>query len=859
MRLFYLTTCATSKYAFLSICILFFLLATAVGAKAQSDTDCTLPVFALGDAVCTGETIILKANSANATSYSWKGPGGFSSTAQNPARNNATALMGGVYTVYVTGTSAGNTCTGSATTSVLVKSVSAQASSNPPSVCVGQTISLSASGGTKYSWTGPNGFSTSAQNPIRANASTNMSGVYVVNVTGSNSCTASASTSVLVGNGSAQASANAPICAGQTLQLSATGGTNYTWAGPGGFTASIANPSVASATATAAGVYTVTVASGGCSGTTTVLVQISNLQATASSSTPNVCIGQTISLSATGGSLYTWSGPQGFSSSGATPIRTNATTTMSGVYSVTVGTLGGACTASATVNVSVNQTVPLTVSSSRGVCEGGTISLSARGASTYLWSGPLGFTSTLATPVRVNAAPSMSGVYSVTGFLAGGCSATGTVSVLVLSAPLATAFNNHSGGLYCIGNAILLSASGGISFVWSGPSGFSSTLQNPSRANANVDMSGVYSVTVGGNNNCTASATTRINVSTCTVSGGSVGDYVWKDQNQNGAQDLFEPGVPNVRVELYPVVGGVITSTPLQTTVTDAAGYYKFTGLITSEYKVRFVKSTLPPGSEFTGAGVVDDFTDSDPDSDGFTGIFFINSSGVEFAKDNTAIDAGVITRGYDLALDKTISKIESPEIGQKVTFVVTLKNVGTQKVTGVEVKDKLPEGLKYVSAVASAGSYNPETGIWAVGEMIAQQTLTLTLVAEIVAEGLWFNTAEVSKMNELDIDSTPNNSDNDEDDIDRVCVSVPFKLCGNEMVVAKAPEGLYNLKWFRNGEEIKGATASTLEIIEAGSYTFTSTQTYCPDGACCPIEVKVGDFCCKKDLCTPFVISRTQ
>lgn len=858
MRLFYLTTCTLKKYIYLIVWTI--AIGSPLMAVSQSDPVCNISVFALGDEVCTGETILLKANSPTATNYSWKGPGNFNSTIQNPTRSNATFLMSGVYSVYVTGSNGGSTCTGSATTSVLVKNVFAQASSRSATVCAGETINLSASGGIKYNWTGPNGYSAAVQAPARTNATAGMSGVYSVTVTGSNACTALATTSVVVGTGNnATAASNTPVCKGQTISLSASGGTTYSWAGPSGFSATVANPTRTDATLTMSGMYSVTVLNGNCLNTTTVSVQVQQIEAIATTATPSVCLGQAIVLSASGGTTYTWAGPGGFIANVANPTRTGATLAMSGVYSVSVSNGNGGCIASATVSVNVNETATLTVTGSKGLCEGGTISLSARGAATYLWSGPLGFTSTQAAPVRINASPSMNGVYSVTGIISSGCSATGTVSVVVLSAPLATVFNNHSNGLYCLGNAILLSASGGVSFSWSGPSGFSSTLQNPNRANANADMSGVYSVTVAGNNNCTASATTRINVTSCTVSGGSVGDYVWKDQNTNGVQDLFEPGVENVKVELYPVVGGVITSTPLQTTFTDTKGYYKFLGLITGEYKVCFVKSTIPPGSDFTSAGQSDDFTDSDPDNDGFTDTFFINATGIEFQKDNTTVDAGITTRGYDLSLDKAITKLESPEVGQKVTFSLTVNNAGTFKTTGVEVKDKLPEGLKYMSATTSTGSYDAETGIWKIGDIAAKQQVMLTIVAEIVAEGLWFNTAEVSKMNELDVDSTPNNADNDEDDLDRVCVSVPFKLCGNEMVVAQAPEGLYNMKWFKNGEEIKGANARTLEITEGGSYTFSSTQTYCPDGTCCPIEVKVGDFCCKKDACTPFVITRTQ
>jgi gliding motility-associated-like protein len=61
------------------------------------------------------------------------------------------------------------------------------ANSNSP-VCTGNTINLTSSGGTGYSWSGPNGFTSSAQNPSIPNASTAMAGDYIVTVTAVTVC-----------------------------------------------------------------------------------------------------------------------------------------------------------------------------------------------------------------------------------------------------------------------------------------------------------------------------------------------------------------------------------------------------------------------------------------------------------------------------------------------------------------------------------------------------------------------------------------------------------------------------------------------------------------------------------------------
>lgn len=60
-------------------------------------------------------------------------------------------------------------------------------SSNSP-VCPNTDIKLQASGGTSYSWTGPNGFTSTEQNPIIPNATSANSGTYSCVISGAGSC-----------------------------------------------------------------------------------------------------------------------------------------------------------------------------------------------------------------------------------------------------------------------------------------------------------------------------------------------------------------------------------------------------------------------------------------------------------------------------------------------------------------------------------------------------------------------------------------------------------------------------------------------------------------------------------------------
>ncbi|AZA49918.1 hypothetical protein EG346_17840 [Chryseobacterium carnipullorum] len=73
------------------------------------------------------------------------------------------------------------------------------ATSNSP-VCTNSTVQLSATGGTTYNWTGPNGFTSNLQNPTIPNATAAHSGTYTCQVSGSGACDGSFTVNVVVGD-----------------------------------------------------------------------------------------------------------------------------------------------------------------------------------------------------------------------------------------------------------------------------------------------------------------------------------------------------------------------------------------------------------------------------------------------------------------------------------------------------------------------------------------------------------------------------------------------------------------------------------------------------------------------------------
>ena len=96
----------------------------------------------------------------------------------------------------------------------------------------------------------------------------------------------------------------------------------------------------------------------------------------------------------------------------------------------------------------------------------------------------------------------------------------------------------------------------------------------------------------------------------------------------------------------------------------------------------------------------------------------------------------GLITVTYatptaDLALAKTVSDA-TPNVGDLITFTVTLSNPGPDPATNVAVNDLLPAGLTFVSATPSQGTYNAATGLWTVGTVPRRHAATLTLAAKV-------------------------------------------------------------------------------------------------------------------------------
>ena len=138
-----------------------------------------------------------------------------------------------------------------------------------------------------------------------------------------------------------------------------------------------------------------------------------------------------------------------------------------------------------------------------------------------------------------------------------------------------------------------------------------------------------------------------------------------------------------------------------------------------------------------------------------------------------SALLAILILAGYaldgraaaDLALTKLVDNAR-PAANTGVEFTVTLANNGPDATSGIEIQDALPEGLiitSGMSAFASQGDYDPDTGLWQAGALAANATATLVLpamAADAQTPGCYANHASVVASSEPDPLTENNQSD---------------------------------------------------------------------------------------------------
>ncbi|MCK8480598.1 hypothetical protein, partial [Psychroserpens algicola] len=427
----------------------------APGTGETNGNEVTVSSNATNDTICEGEEVILTA--ANADSYEWD--------FNNETSQSITVAPTVTTTYTVTGTHSDGSFT-EAQITITVNELPTANAGEDVSTCLGTPVTLTATGGTSYEW---NTGQTTALITVNPSVTT----TYSVEVT-QNNCTSTDNVTVTVNDiPNVDAGEDVTIFIGESTTLTATGADSYLWS-TGETTQSITvNPVLDTS-------YSVTGTTNGCedSDSVTVFLLDDSVNANAGNDT-EICNGETITLTATGGTTYLWN-------TGETTASINVSPTITTTYTVTAFSVSGTNQDEDSVTVTVNELPIADAGNDSEICLGNETTLTAIGGTTFLWS-------TGETTQSITVSPDATTTYTVEVF-ENNCSDTDEVLVTVNAIPATDAGSDVT---ITEGESTTLTATGADSYLWS-------TGETSESISVSPNATTTYSVT-GTSNGCETS------------------------------------------------------------------------------------------------------------------------------------------------------------------------------------------------------------------------------------------------------------------------------------------------------------------------------------------------------------------
>ncbi len=531
-----------------------------------------------GQTICLGESATLTANGGDGN-YAWNNNDGISAT--SGVSVSVTPPAEGTFTYTVTSGAGSTLCPATNTANVQVQVINCTCSitaSNSGNICPGGNANITATtvtDATGYSWTGPNGFSSTDQNVLSITPPTTP-GTYDYTVTATvPSGTCASITTITVYEpptvtlpGDYAVCNQTPIAA--TVLTSSPTGATYTWTN--------SNPSIGLAANGIGDIpaFTATNSTNGILQTTiTVTPTLNGCVGVPSSFTISVvptpimdpvsaiaqCDGSTVNdvvfSSVIPSTTYSWSSDNtatgvGASGNGNVTGFTATNTSNSAITSViTVTPALNVCVGSPiTFNITINPLPAIDAGLPQAVCAGTNVTLTASGGTSYTWDN--GVTN------NTSFTPSATNSYTATGTDINGCQNTDIVTVTVNPLPVVNAGQDQT---LCIGASTTLTATGGTGNTYSWNNGINDGVS------FTPNTTQTYTVTAVDGNNCqnTDQVTVTVNPlptinagadqSICagatiilTGSGGTT--YTWTNGANNG-----QAFTPNVGSNTYTVTG----------------------------------------------------------------------------------------------------------------------------------------------------------------------------------------------------------------------------------------------------------------------------------------------------------------
>ncbi|MCX6218567.1 SdrD B-like domain-containing protein [Spirosoma sp.] len=523
---------------------------------------------------------------------------------------------------------------------------------------------------------------------------------------------------------------------------------------------------------------------------------------------------------------------------------TNATNT----YSATC-TVGASCSATASVIVTTQPPVSLTVTSAT-ICLGTSATLTASGCvGTVSWN--TGETGTnLVTPI-LTASTTYTAVCATT--TGSSLSATGTVTVT----PKPVVSLQASSTLVTVGTPVTLSALGCVgNLTWSTGATSANITVTP------MNVTNVYSVTCASAPGCIATASVTVMteqtpvtivVTSTTICAGNTGTLFASGCVGEIRWNTGATGSTLVTPVLTTTTSYTATCTTSTGSTASAVG--TVTVLPVSPVTITASSLTVTAASSvtLTATGCTNGSLKWSEGGQTSSVIMVQPTQATTLYSVTCTAASGCTSQGSitiyrmdvpqpKLVLEKTVDRSRA-QIGDVLTYKLIIRNIGTGAANDVVVLDSLDSGVQYMagSAQASSGSFATTNfgGRWTIPVVTAGSSATLTLSVRVMTGGVIYNVASIPG------------------DIKRVCTTIPMELCAGEQIMATAPGGRTDLKWYRNGVLV--GSGAQLVITEPGMYTVQTITGTCPNNQCCPLEIIASTNCCPAKICVPFVVKQTK
>ena len=313
-------------------------------------------------------------------------------------------------------------------------------------ICEGEELLLMEVGGDAVTWSWSSDLGADIVDPMEQNTAVlnaQNGEIFTVTITNSAGVSSSCSVTAVVNDlPVCEASNDGPICAGDSLHLSESGGDalSWMWSSDGG--AVFDDPTAQNPTATNVSngeTFTVVVTdANGCMSSCTTTAEVFDPPTCNAGNDGPICIGETLQLTEDGGDAvsWMWSTDGGAVISDPTVQNPTATNVSDGETFTVVITDANGCTSSCSTTATVLPPPTVEADSNSPICEGDLLWLTSEVSGgtppyTYSWTHPNGFMANTASVFISNSTVDDAGTYTLEVTDAAGCSASSSTSVVI--------------------------------------------------------------------------------------------------------------------------------------------------------------------------------------------------------------------------------------------------------------------------------------------------------------------------------------------------------------------------------------------------------------------------------------------